>query len=46
MFDVKKTTQKPRENRGGGETKQNRESGLWPTNNYLATLEQRFLSGL
>lgn len=44
MIDIKKTTQKSRENRGRGEeTKQG--EWLWPTNNYLATPEQRFLFG-
>lgn len=46
MLDVKEDTQKPRKrHRNQGRVKKQRE-WLYLTNNYLAILEKRFLSGL
>lgn len=46
MLEVKKATQKPRENRGKTKNKTKQGEQFWPTNNDLATPEQRFLAGL
>lgn len=46
MLEVKKATQKPRENRGKTKNKTKQGEQLQPTNNNLATPEQRFLAGL